>query len=51
MYALVFVGLLLANSGLYVGLDARLTARLGRFGFLASSGFHRGRHPEASSRN
>jgi thiosulfate dehydrogenase (quinone) large subunit len=36
IYVLVFVGLVLSQSGLYVGLDRRLTPALGRFGFLAS---------------
>ncbi len=33
---LVFVGLVLSQAGLYLGLDRRLTPALGRFGFLAS---------------
>ena len=33
---LVFVGLVLSQSGLYLGLDRRLTPALGRLGFLAS---------------
>jgi len=36
IYALVFVGLVLSQSGLYLGLDRWLTPALGRFGFLAS---------------
>ena len=36
IYALVFVGLILSQSGLYLGLDRRLTPALGRLGFLAS---------------
>ena len=36
IYVLVFAGLFLANAGLYLGLDRRLTPRLGRWGFLAS---------------
>jgi thiosulfate dehydrogenase [quinone] large subunit len=36
IYVLVFVGLVLSQSGLYLGLDRRLTPMLGRFGFLAS---------------
>ncbi len=36
IYALVFVGLFLSQSGLYFGLDGRLTRALGRLGFLAS---------------
>ena len=36
IYVLVFVGLVLSQAGLYLGLDRRLTPALGRFGFLAS---------------
>ncbi len=36
IYILVFVGLFLASAGLYLGLDRRLTPRLGRWGWLAS---------------
>lgn len=36
IYALVFVGLFLANAGLYYGVDRALTPLLGRLGFLAS---------------
>ena len=36
IYVLVFVGLVLSASGLYWGLDRRLTPRLGRSGFIAS---------------
>jgi len=36
IYALVLVGLVLSQSGLYLGLDRRLTPALGRLGFLAS---------------
>jgi thiosulfate dehydrogenase [quinone] large subunit len=39
VYALVFVALFLSSAGLYLGLDRRLTPRLGRFGFLASGGW------------
>lgn len=39
IYVLVFAGLLLSSSGLYLGLDGRLTPYLGRFGFLASGAF------------
>jgi hypothetical protein len=36
IYFFVFVALLLAQSGLYFGLDRRLTPMLGRWGWLAS---------------
>ncbi len=36
IYVLVFVGLVLSQSGLYLGLDRWLTPALGRLGFLAS---------------
>jgi nitrite reductase (NO-forming) len=36
IYVLVFVGLFLANAGLYYGVDRYLTPWLGRLGFLAS---------------
>ena len=36
IYVLVFVGLVLSQAGLYLGVDRRLTPALGRFGFLAS---------------
>jgi thiosulfate dehydrogenase [quinone] large subunit len=36
MYALIFAGLFLAQAGLYLGVDRRLTPTLGRWGFLAS---------------
>lgn len=36
IYVLVFAGLFLANAGLYLGLDRRLTPLLGRWGYLAS---------------
>lgn len=36
IYALVFAALFLSRSGLYLGLDSRLTPALGRWGFLAS---------------
>lgn len=39
IYVLVFAGLFLSSAGLYLGLDRRLTAYLGRFGFLASGSF------------
>jgi uncharacterized membrane protein YphA (DoxX/SURF4 family) len=36
IYVLVFAGLVLSSSGLYLGLDRRVTPALGRLGFLAS---------------
>jgi len=36
IYVLVFVGLSLANAGLYYGVDQWITRKLGRFGWLAS---------------
>ncbi len=36
IYAIAFVGLFLASSGLYLGIDRWLTPRLGRLSFLAS---------------
>ena len=36
IHVVVFVGLVLSQSGLYLGLDRWLTPALGRFGFLAS---------------
>jgi len=36
IYVLVFVGLVLSQAGLYIGLDRRLTPALGPLGFLAS---------------
>ncbi len=36
IYAVVLAGLFLAQAGLYVGLDGRLTPALGRLGVLAS---------------
>ncbi len=41
IYPLVFAGLFLSYSGLYYGVDRKLTAALGRFGFLASGSFTR----------
>ena len=41
IYPLVFVGLFLSSAGLYYGVDRRLTAALGRFGYLATGGFRR----------
>jgi len=39
IYPLVFAGLFLSSAGLYYGVDRKLTAVLGRFGFLASGSF------------
>lgn len=39
MYAVVFIGLFLSQSGLFLGLDRRLTLALGKWGFLASGSF------------
>jgi nitrite reductase (NO-forming) len=36
IYVLVFIGLILSQSGIYLGLDRRPTPAHGRFGFLAS---------------
>ena len=41
IYVLVFAGLLLSMSGLYLGFDRKLTTALGRFGYLASGSFRR----------
>ena len=41
MYVLVFAGLFLSSSGTFLGYDRKLTAALGRFGYLASGGLHR----------
>jgi thiosulfate dehydrogenase (quinone) large subunit len=41
LYPLVFAGLFLSSAGLYYGVDRKLTAALGRFGYLASGGFIR----------
>lgn len=41
IYVLVFAGLFLASSGLYLGFDRRLTPALGRFGVLASGSIRR----------
>lgn len=41
IYVLVFAGLFLSCSGLYLGMDSRLTQKLGSWGFLASGVFHR----------
>lgn len=40
IYAIVFVGLFLSSSGLYLGIDRWLTPRLGRLSFLASGRSH-----------
>jgi uncharacterized membrane protein YphA (DoxX/SURF4 family) len=42
-YALLFVLLLFLSAGRYYGLDAWLTPRLGRFGFLAAGSVRRSR--------
>src|SRR5215471_4506813 len=39
IYPLVFAGLFLSSAGLYYGIDLKLTAALGRFGYLASGWF------------
>lgn len=39
IYVLVFAGLYLSQSGMFLGLDRRLTPRLGRYGVLASKVF------------
>ena len=41
IYVLVFAGLFLSSAGLYVGYDRKLSAALGRFGFLASGPIRR----------
>ncbi|MHB8611300.1 MAG: hypothetical protein ACYDAL_02580 [Candidatus Dormibacteraceae bacterium] len=41
IYPLVFTGLFLSSAGLFYGVDRRLTAALGRFGYLATGGFRR----------
>ncbi len=43
IYVLVFAGLFLSAAGLFLGLDRRLTPRLGRWGVLASGWFGGGR--------
>lgn len=50
IYVLVFVGLFLSAAGLYLGLDRRLTPRLGRWGVLASGWFGDGHVREAVRR-
>lgn len=49
IYVLVFVGLFLSSAGLYLGLDRRLTAILGRFGWLASGSVGGRRPPHKAS--
>ena len=39
IYVVVFAGLFLSTAGTYLGLDRRLTPRLGRWGVLASGWF------------
>jgi uncharacterized membrane protein YphA (DoxX/SURF4 family) len=41
IYPLVFAGLFLSSAGLFYGVDRKLTAALGRFGYLASGRFNR----------
>jgi uncharacterized membrane protein YphA (DoxX/SURF4 family) len=41
IYPLVFAGLFLSSAGMYYGVDRKLTAALGRFGYLASGWFTR----------
>lgn len=41
IYPLVFAGLFLSSAGLFYGVDRKLTAALGRFGYLASGSFTR----------
>jgi uncharacterized membrane protein YphA (DoxX/SURF4 family) len=43
IYVPVFISLFLVSSGLAFGLDRRLTPLLGKWGFLASGSFQRGR--------
>jgi thiosulfate dehydrogenase [quinone] large subunit len=40
-FPLVFAGLFLSSAGLHYGVDRKLTAALGRFGYLASGSFSR----------
>jgi thiosulfate dehydrogenase (quinone) large subunit len=49
IYVLVFAGLFVSSSGLYFGLDRKLTPKLGKFGVLASGWFGSGRRPLNSS--
>ncbi len=46
IYAVVLAGLFLAQAGLYIGLDRRLTPALGRLGFLASGPLRACREPK-----
>jgi nitrite reductase (NO-forming) len=39
MYGVIFIGLFLSRSGLFLGVDRRLTPALGKWGFLASGEF------------
>jgi uncharacterized membrane protein YphA (DoxX/SURF4 family) len=48
IYPLVFAGLFLSAAGLHLGLDRRLTPRLGRWGTLASGWFGSGRAGHAA---
>jgi len=41
IYPLVFAGLFLSSAGLYYGVDRKLTAALGHFGYLASGSFRK----------
>jgi hypothetical protein len=41
IYPLVFAGLFLSSAGPYYGVDRKVTAAPGRFGFLASGSFIR----------
>jgi len=41
IYPLAFAGLFLSSAGLYYGVDRKLTAALGRFGYLASGSFRK----------
>lgn len=41
IYPLVFAALFLSSAGLYYGLDRKLSAALGPFGYLASGSFSR----------
>lgn len=50
IYVLVFAGLFLSAAGLSLGLDRRLTPRLGRWGVLASGWFGPGRAQTPAAR-